>query len=94
MECELIRRKDRSELAPTLHCTRRDDACRYDSDPVKTSGQRLVGMMSEHLRFGRTPLWAVSTDAEERKRRRLTKSAKSYVQVGLRCAPRLTRPPV
>ena len=78
-----------------LHCqcTRRDDACRYDSDPVKTSGQRLVGM-SEHLRFGRTPLWAVSTDAEERKRRRSTKIAEGYVQVGLRCAPRLAYKPV
>ena len=47
-----------------LHCTRRDDACRYDSYPVKTSRQRLVGM-SEHLRFRRTPLWAVSTDARD-----------------------------
>ena len=50
--------------------------------------------MSEHLRFGRTPLWAVSTDAEERKRRHSTKNAKSYVQVGLRCAPRLAYKPV
>ena len=93
MECELIRRKDRSELAPT--CTAPGETMRAGTtlDPMKTSGQRLVGM-SEHLRFGRTPLWAVSTDAEERKRRRSTKSAKSYVQVGLRCAPRLTRPPV
>ena len=65
-------------------------ACRYDSDPMKTSGERLVSM-SEHLRFGRTPLWAVSTDAEERKRRRSTKIAERYAKDGLRCAPRLTR---
>jgi hypothetical protein len=50
--------------------------------------------MSEHLRFGRTPLWAVSTDAEERKRRRSTKIAERYAKDGLRCAPRLTCRPV
>ena len=36
----------------------------------------------------------LSTDAEESKRRHSTKIAERYVKDGLRCAPRLTRPPV
>ena len=65
--------------------------------PGATTGIPRVASQTKQnktKRFGRTPLWAVSTDAEERKRRHSTKNAKSYVQVGLRCAPRLAYKPV